>query len=128
LTGKIAGGIDVGSCTSKAVVVDSDENILGSEVLFSATDFEGAANKAWKNALLKAAVYVDTPIPVVSTGYGRDSVKFPTRSLTEISCHARGCLRYFTGPMTIVDIGGQDNKIIKVDRNGLRQSFKMNRK
>jgi predicted CoA-substrate-specific enzyme activase len=128
LTGKIAGGIDVGSCTSKAVVVDGNENILGSEVLFSATDFEGAANKAWENALLKAEVYVDTPIPVISTGYGRNSVKFASKSLTEISCHARGCLRYFKGPMTIVDIGGQDNKIIKIDRNGLRQSFKMNRK
>lgn len=48
--------------------------------------------------------------------------------MTEISCHARGCLHYFKGPMTIVDIGGQDNKIIKIDNNGVRTSFKMNRK
>jgi (R)-2-hydroxyacyl-CoA dehydratese activating ATPase len=128
LTSKVAGGIDVGSCTTKAVIVDGDENILGSEVLYSATDFEGAAKNAWKKALSKAGVSPHTLIPVVSTGYGRNSVKLATSSLTEISCHARGCLRYFKGPMTIVDIGGQDNKIIKVDRNGLRQSFKMNRK
>ncbi|MFH0960701.1 MAG: acyl-CoA dehydratase activase [Pseudomonadota bacterium] len=128
MTTRFAGGIDVGSCTTKAVVVDGDENILGSEVLFSATDFEGAATTAWTKALLKAGLSVNTPIPVVSTGYGRNSVKFACRSLTEISCHARGCLRYFNGPVTIVDIGGQDNKIIKIDGNGIRKSFKMNRK
>ena len=65
---------------------------------------------------------------VVSTGYGRKSVSFATSNLTEISCHGRGCLHFFPGPITVVDIGGQDNKIIKLDAKGQRVSFKMNRK
>ena len=128
MTENIAGGIDVGSCTTKAVVVDNEENILGSSVIYSATDFEAAADNSWNKALVEAGLSQKSFIPVVSTGYGRNSVKFAIGSLTEISCHARGCLRYFKGPITIVDIGGQDNKIIKIDGAGIRQSFKMNRK
>jgi predicted CoA-substrate-specific enzyme activase len=64
----------------------------------------------------------------VSTGYGRRRVHFAGVGRTEISCHGRGCLHYFPGPITVVDIGGQDNKIIKLDGNGQRVSFKMNRK
>jgi len=55
-------------------------------------------------------------------------VAFTNDIKTEISCHARGCYHYFPMAMTIIDIGGQDNKIIKVDNNGMRTGFKMNRK
>jgi (R)-2-hydroxyacyl-CoA dehydratese activating ATPase len=125
---KLAGGIDVGSCTTKAVIVDSEGNILGSSVIYSGTDFQDAANRAWGYAVEEARLSSTDSITVFSTGYGRSSVGFSSKSLTEISCHARGCLHYFSGPMTIVDIGGQDNKIIKLDQNGFRVSFKMNRK
>jgi predicted CoA-substrate-specific enzyme activase len=65
----------------------------------------------------------------VSTGYGRANVSFITEeSKTEIGCIAKGCHHYFPEAITVIDIGGQDNKIIKVDRNGRRSSFKMNRK
>ncbi|MDR3603210.1 MAG: acyl-CoA dehydratase activase [Syntrophaceae bacterium] len=128
MTRRLAGGIDVGSCTTKSVIVDDGGNILGSHVLYSGTDFEGASDTAWRETLSSVGVSSTDSICVFSTGYGRNSVSFATNSLTEISCHARGCLRYFPGPMTIVDIGGQDNKIIKLDQKGLRVSFKMNRK
>jgi predicted CoA-substrate-specific enzyme activase len=65
---------------------------------------------------------------VVATGYGRRSVDFATTTVTEITCHARGCYAGFPHAMTIVDIGGQDNKVIALDDSGGRQSFKMNRK
>ncbi len=128
MTRRLAGGIDVGSCTTKSVIVDNSGNILGSHVLYSGTDFEGASVTAWKETLSLADISSTEHISVFSTGYGRNSVEFASKSLTEISCHARGCLHYFPGPMTIVDIGGQDNKIIKLDKDGLRVSFKMNRK
>lgn len=128
MTHNLAGGLDVGSCTTKSVVVDNQGNILGWHVLYSGTDFEVASNVAWKGALLSAGISSCDSIHVFSTGYGRNSVKFASKTMTEISCHARGCLHYFKGPMTIVDIGGQDNKIIKIDNNGVRTSFKMNRK
>ena len=64
----------------------------------------------------------------VSTGYGRKNVAISQESKTEIGCHARGCYYYFPQAITIIDIGGQDNKIIKLDESGKRLSFKMNRK
>ena len=65
---------------------------------------------------------------VVTTGYGRKNVAISQDSKTEISCHAKGCYHYFPRDITIIDIGGQDNKIIKLNEDGKRISFKMNRK
>jgi predicted CoA-substrate-specific enzyme activase len=64
----------------------------------------------------------------VSTGYGRKNVTFVNDTRTEIGCHAGGCYLYFPREITVIDIGGQDNKIIKLDKSGRRTSFKMNRK
>jgi len=125
---RYAGGVDVGSVTTKAVVVDDERNILGSSVVYSATDFQDASNKAWAECLGKAGLDTGDVTSVIATGYGRNSVPFATGSITEISCHGRGCLHFFPGPITVIDIGGQDNKIIKLDGKGHRVSFKMNRK
>lgn len=125
---RFGGGIDVGSCTTKAVIVDEEQKIIGSHVLYSGTDFEAAADDAWNEALMQAGLSPSAVGSVVSTGYGRKSVPFATRALTEISCHGRGCLYFFPGPLTVVDIGGQDNKVIKLDSHGNRVSFRMNRK
>jgi len=67
-------------------------------------------------------------VHVVSTGYGRNNVTYAASNRTEIGCHAKGSYLYFPRAITIVDIGGQDNKIIKLDADGRRISFKMNRK
>jgi predicted CoA-substrate-specific enzyme activase len=125
---KFAGGVDVGSCTTKAVIIDEERNLIGSHVLYSGTDFGAACLEAWEQALRQAGLDADAVASVVSTGYGRKSVPFSTKSITEISCHGRGCLHFFPGPLTVVDIGGQDNKIIKLNSAGRRVSFKMNRK
>jgi (R)-2-hydroxyacyl-CoA dehydratese activating ATPase len=122
------GGVDVGSCTTKAVIVDDEPKIIGSYVLYSGTDFEQASQDAWREALKEAGLEQQDVKSVVSTGYGRKSVPFSSKAVTEISCHGRGCLFYFPGPITVVDIGGQDNKVIKLDSAGRRISFKMNRK
>jgi predicted CoA-substrate-specific enzyme activase len=122
------GGIDIGSCTTKAVIVDDGPNILAARVIYSGVDFGAASCAAWTDALEEAGLDASKVTSVVSTGYGRMSVSFSGRALTEISCHGRGCLHYFRGPLTVVDIGGQDNKVIKLDSRGRRVSFKMNRK
>ncbi|MCP4752936.1 MAG: ATPase, partial [Proteobacteria bacterium] len=67
-------------------------------------------------------------INAVSTGYGRNNVAVARDTKTEIGCHAKGCHYYFPEAITIIDIGGQDNKVIKLDANGRRTGFKMNRK
>jgi predicted CoA-substrate-specific enzyme activase len=64
----------------------------------------------------------------ISTGYGRKNVAFSVDTKTEIGCHAKGSFHYFPTAMTVIDIGGQDNKVIKLDEQGRRISFKMNRK
>jgi (R)-2-hydroxyacyl-CoA dehydratese activating ATPase len=128
MSNSFAGGIDVGSCTTKAVIVNGDRRILGSKVVYSGTDFHASSLKAWQESLLQAGLPDQEILSVTSTGYGRKSVPFASSSLTEIACHGRGCLHFFPGPITVVDIGGQDNKIIKLDSPGRRVSFKMNRK
>lgn len=125
---RFGGGVDVGSCTTKAVIVDDKGIIVGSHVLYSGTDFESASRSAWVEALKDAGLDPQEVKKVVSTGYGRKSVPFSSSTITEISCHGRGCLYFFDGPITVVDIGGQDNKIIKLNSRGQRVSFKMNRK
>ena len=118
----------MGSCTTKAVIVNDQPKVVGSFVLYSGTDFEAASVEARDQALRIAGLKPEQVTAVVSTGYGRRSVPFSSASLTEISCHARGCLHFFPGPITVIDIGGQDNKVIKLDSRGQRVSFKMNRK
>ncbi len=125
---KFAGGVDVGSCTTKAVIIDRELRVLASSVIYSGTDFQAASQRAWEVCLRETGLSNGQVTSIVSTGYGRKSVSISTGNLTEISCHGRGCLYFFPGPITVVDIGGQDNKIIKLDVHGQRVSFKMNRK
>jgi (R)-2-hydroxyacyl-CoA dehydratese activating ATPase len=67
-------------------------------------------------------------VKTISTGYGRKNVSFTNDTKTEIACHAAGCYHYFPEAITVIDIGGQDNKIIKIEKDGRRSNFKMNRK
>lgn len=127
-SGRLYGGVDAGSCTTKAVLLTAEGTVVSSAVVYSGTDFEAAAQSTWTKCLEDARVDPSQVVGVVSTGYGRNSVLFASAHLTEISCHGRGCLYYFKGPLTVVDIGGQDNKVIKLDERGQRVSFKMNRK
>ncbi len=122
------GGVDVGSCTTKAVIINAKGDVLAASVGYTGTDFEKAANDVWHACVSDAHAEPSLILAIVSTGYGRNSVSFASAHFTEISCHGRGCLHFFPGPLTVIDIGGQDNKIIKLDRNGQRISFKMNRK
>ena len=117
-------GIDIGSCTTKAVVVDGDNNIVGCHVLRSGVDYRSVAHEALNAAL--GENWDNTPI--VATGYGRHNIDFATVVKTEIACHAKGGFHYIRRALTLIDIGGQDNKVITIDDKGHRLDFKMNRK
>ena len=122
-------GIDVGASTTKAVIIDEKKNVLSYSVTDSGADFEAAAEKVFHDCQEKANVDLSTsPCPIVSTGYGRRNVHFASTPKTEISCHAMGSYYHFPHSHTLIDIGGQDSKIIKIDDSGKRVSFKMNRK
>jgi predicted CoA-substrate-specific enzyme activase len=121
-------GIDVGSATTKAVVIDREGRVLGRGVLRSGADFGGAASRALAAALDEAASRLDELSGSMGTGYGRSNIPGVADTRTEIACHARGAYHVFPHRITVVDIGGQDNKIIELDASGRRTSFKMNRK
>ena len=121
-------GIDVGTTTTKAVVINAAGEVLGHFVRRSGTDLASAAMAAFEMAATQAGVAPDAVQAIVATGYGRKSVSFAHETKTEIGCHGRGCYHYFPEAITVVDIGGQDNKIIKLDAQGKRTGFKMNRK
>lgn len=126
--GSIFIGVDVGASRTKVAVLDGSKNLLGYAVRKSGTDFAKRANICLKSALGMADVSEKAIGRCISTGYGRRNVTFSDETKTEIACHARGCHHYYSIAMTIIDIGGQDNKVIKVDEQGRRVSFKMNRK
>jgi len=127
-TGNIYCGIDVGASATKVVMVGPDSSLLGAMV--QRTGAEGAkVAQECRDAILNELGLKETDIALTAaTGYARDKVECADFCKTEIACHSKGCLYYFRGPMTIVDIGGQDNKIITLDEKGKRVGFKFNRK
>jgi len=121
-------GVDVGASRTKVAVLDSNKNLIGHSVEKSGTDFTVTANLCLKQSLEMSNVGEKDIARSISTGYGRKNVSFASETVTEIGCHAKGCYHYFPLAITVIDIGGQDNKIIKLDGSGRRSSFKMNRK
>jgi predicted CoA-substrate-specific enzyme activase len=122
---RLYAGIDIGSCTTKAVVIDQEGNMVGSHVRRSGVNYQEAAREALDIAFGGRGW---DSIPIISTGYGRHSIDFASEAKTEIACHARGGFAHVPRAMTLVDIGGQDSKVIKLDAQGHRIDFKMNRK
>ncbi len=120
-------GLDVGASATKAVLLDG-ELVRARALGKSGADFGTAAKACFDEAISTAGLTVTDIDRVVATGYGRRNVDFATTTVTEITCHARGCHANFPHAITIVDIGGQDNKVIVVEDNGARRNFKMNRK
>jgi len=121
-------GLDSGTSTTKAVVIDERKGILGSFVRRSGANLLESAEIAFEEALERAGLNRDDVDHTVATGFGRRSISFADQVKTEISCHARGCHHYFPEEITVIDIGGQDNKVVKLDAGGRKTSFRMNRK
>jgi predicted CoA-substrate-specific enzyme activase len=127
-SGKLYAGIDVGASTTKAVIIEKNGKVLGSSVTFSGANFKKAARKVFDDARILAGGVSIPDNFIVSTGYGRRNVEFSKDTKTEISCHGRGSFFHYPHAHTLIDIGGQDSKIIKMNSLGRRTGFKMNRK
>lgn len=121
-------GVDVGASRTKVVLLDSRKQLIGFHVKKSGTDYSSTATECLEASLQMAGRSEADIVNVVSTGYGRANVPYSRETKTEIGCHAKGSYLYFPMAITIIDIGGQDNKIIKLDEAGRRTGFKMNRK
>jgi len=120
-------GIDIGSITAKAAIVENGK-LIGTRVIFTGYNAELAGLKVYEEILGECGLDKTSIEKVVSTGYGRNSVKFADKSFTEIMCHATGA--HYLNPRirSIIDIGGQDSKAILVDEKGKVKNFVMNDK
>jgi predicted CoA-substrate-specific enzyme activase len=118
-------GIDIGSTTSKAVVLDAGKKCLASRLVPTGSQPRAVA-AALRDEVLEAAGPAAEAVEAVSTGYGRAMVEFAGKAVTEITCHARGVRHLHPDARTVVDIGGQDSKVIRLDEKGLVQDFAMN--
>ncbi len=122
-------GLDMGASRTKVAVIDQHGALLGHAAKKSGIDFAATAAFCLDASLKQADANRNDIVDAVATGYGRNNVAFVTEKVkTEIGCHAKGCYFSFSEAITIIDIGGQDNKIIKLNAKGQRDSFKMNRK
>ncbi len=119
-------GIDVGSRTTKAVLLDGQSKVLAQAVSDTGVAGSRAADAALGACLAQARISREDLRRVVATGYGRKSVAVADARLTEISCHARGAHHVLPGVRTVIDIGGQDSKVILLDRSGRMVDFAMN--
>jgi len=118
-------GIDIGSTMTKVVIMDKE--IISSIIGPTGPEQRRLANKVMEKALHQVDLPFKAITYVVATGYGRINVPFADRQITEISCHARGVASLLPEAKTIIDIGGQDCKGIKID-NGRPIDFVMNDK
>ncbi len=125
---KYFAGIDVGSLTAKAVVVDENNRILGYHVMPIGQDSFAAGMSAYQQVLNKAGLKREDVLSIVSTGYSRKRFTEATMQKTEISCHAKGVSVIFPGVTTLIDVGGQDSKAMKLGKNGKVLDFAMNDK
>ena len=121
-------GVDVGATATKLVLVDQTGTVWARVVTPSGIDYAATADACLVSALSQASATREQLVATVATGYGRYQVKFAQSVQTEIHCHGLGCFHLVRRPITVVDIGGQDNKVITIGADGRRVHFKMNRK
>jgi (R)-2-hydroxyacyl-CoA dehydratese activating ATPase len=124
----VFGGIDIGASATKVALIDKEQRLLASDIRKTGVSFEACSREAMDAAMASCGLSFADLKSVFATGYGRHNVAFAKATPTEIACHARAAHHFFPKQITVVDVGGQDNKIIHVDAHGRRDSFKMNRK
>lgn len=119
-------GIDIGSTATKSVVFDGE--VRGRALVPTGWDPREAGFRAFRNSLAQAGLTDAKVDEVVGTGYGRISLPIFTRRVTEITCHARGAHYLHPDTRAVIDIGGQDSKIISLNPDGSVADFIMNDK
>ena len=123
-----AAGIDVGSTQTKAVLVDTARAIVARVLLDTGANLKRAGQRALEELLAESRMTREQVKFVVGTGYGRYRIEAGDSQVTEISCHARGAHLLFPSTRTVIDMGGQDTKAIKVGPEGDVVDFCMNDK
>lgn len=123
----IVAGVDIGSLSAKAVIMQ-DDGLLASAIILSGPDSAATAKSVIDQALEFIGLSLEKVDYLISTGYGRVNVPFSHGNVTEISCHAKGTSWLFPRVRTILDMGGQDCKAIRCNEKGKVTNFIMNDK
>ena len=121
-------GIDSGSTSTNAVIMDQDRKIKAFSVVRTGAKSGVSAEKVLHEVMEKAGLSREDISWIVSTGYGRVGIDFADENVTEISCHGKGAHYFNPEIRTILDIGGQDSKAIRLNENGEVKDFVMNDK
>lgn len=121
-------GIDSGSTSTDVVILDKEKKIVAGIVLPTGAGAAIGAERALSEALKEAKLNREDIDALVTTGYGRTAIQEGDKSITEITCHAKGAHYLDPQVRTVVDIGGQDSKVIRIDENGAVENFVMNDK
>ena len=121
-------GIDVGSLSCDAVLIDEEKNILSSSVIPTGVKNIESIDRVKKNVLDASGILEEDIRSIISTGYGRTRVKERDGAVTEITCHAKGIKHMIPATRILIDIGGQDSKAMRLDPDGNVVDFAMNDK
>lgn len=121
-------GIDSGSTSTDVVILDKDKKMVTGVILPTGAGAAVGAERALEQALEQAGLARGDIDAIVTTGYGRTAIQDGDKSITEITCHARGAHYLDPNVRTVIDIGGQDSKVIRLDENGAVVNFVMNDK
>ncbi len=120
-------GIDVGSTASKCVILEDGKEIIAKSLVSVGTGTSGP-KRAIEEVLKTAGMKREDMSYTLATGYGRNSLEgIADKQMSELSCHARGAYFLFPKVHTVIDIGGQDVKVLKIE-NGAMVNFQMNDK
>ena len=120
-------GIDIGSTACKAVVLQDGKNIFSKAIVPLGTGTRGS-NDVFLKVLEQASLKQSDIEMVLVTGYGRFTFDAADNQKSELSCHAKGVNLLFPTAKTIVDIGGQDVKVLRINAKGMLENFVMNDK
>jgi predicted CoA-substrate-specific enzyme activase len=125
---KVYCGVDVGAAQTKVALIDEAGKVLGLATVKSGVDFKKAALGALRKVLRESKLRRSDIVRTVACGYGRHNIEFADGKRTEIATHSKAAFTRFGRALILVDIGGQDNKVIRLAQNGSIETFKMNRK
>lgn len=123
----ITAGIDAGAKTVKAVIV-RDDQVIGRAIVPAGFNTKESADKAYNQALAAAEVKREQVKAVVATGAGRKEIAGVADTVTEVGADARGVARLFPSARTIIDVGAEEGRAVKIDETGKVQDFAVNEK
>lgn len=126
--GKLFVGVDSGSTTTNIVVVDQMGNIIGWRSEKTGRDISKKATELLEDLMSELEFNMNDISYCIATGYGRNIIDFANDAVTEITCHAKGAHRFFPQARSVIDMGGQDSKVIRLDASGKVVDFVMNDK